>query len=395
LNIREYIKTNRILYTISQFNSHSNIYLVGGGVRDLLLHRSVLDIDIVFETLDYKFLDYLTDVFKVESIIKSPFLTWKISIGDIEIDLAHTRGEYYREPGALPETYPVHSIYQDLKRRDFTINSIACILTPNTGDIIDPMDGYHDLREGILRVLKAGSFLEDPTRAFRAIRYKNRFGFIYHPLTEEEFEHAKKLMSRISASRVRNELERISFEENRKEMFREIGLKKLLFHWRDFFNTFREDMLVSLHEYLDFEKDTWFYFLLVYTRDIEALGGCGLLERKERRSLERILALDRIEKEIMPEELHRWFRKFSDDEVLAAGALQGLKKEILRKYLLRRKDVRVLHDAEEIKEMGIPASRLNEILTILEIEKMKGKLRSKREEEQFLRVLKSRHTFLP
>ena len=395
MNIREYIKTNRILYTISQFNPYSNIYLVGGGVRDLLLHRSVLDIDIVFETLDYKFLDYLTDVFKVESIIKSPFLTWKIYIGDIEVDLAHTRGEYYREHGALPETYPVHSIYQDLKRRDFTINSIACVLTPNTGDIVDPMDGYQDLKKGILRVLKVGSFLEDPTRAFRAIRYKNRLGFIYHHITEEEFEHAKKLMSRVSASRVRNELERISVEENRKEMFREIGLKKLLFHWRDFFNTFREDMLVSLHEYLDFKKHTWFYFLLIYTRDIEALGDCGLLERKERRSLERILALDRIEKEIMPEELHRWFRKFSDDEVLAAGALQGLKKEILKKYLSKRKDIRVLHDAEEIKEMGIAASRLNEILTILEIEKMKGKLRSKREEEQFLRVLKSRHTFLP
>jgi len=395
LNIREYIKTNRILQIISQFNSYTNIYLVGGGVRDLLLYRKVFDIDIVFEALDYKFLDYLKDVFGVKSVKESPFLTWKVSVGNMEIDLAHTRGEYYRKPGALPETYPVYSIYEDLKRRDFTINSIACVLTPSTGDVIDPLDGYEDLKKGVVRVLKEGSFLEDPTRAFRAIRYKNRFRFVYHPDTEKEFGHARSLMNRISASRIRNELQRIAVEKNRKEMFKEVGLKKLLFHWRNLFNTFQESLLASLHENLEFKKEIWFYFLLVFTRDMESLSNCGLLERKERRSLEKVLTLGRIGKQVSPEELHRWFRKFSDDEVLAAGALQGLKKEKLQEYLYRRKNIKILLTVPEIRKMGISVSRLSEVLILLEIAKMKGKLKSKGEETQFLRELKSHRTFLP
>lgn len=181
-------------------------YLVGGAVRDLLLGTGGPDLDVAIEGDA----ETLTDLpgFSLER--DGLFLTGRLELGDLKIDVAQTRAESYPSPGALPEVRPA-SITEDLARRDFTINAMAFPLAGER-QLLDPHGGLDDLRAGLLRVLHDGSFLDDPTRVLRAARYAARFGFELEPGTAELLRGAD--LTTVSEDRIDNELHRIAAEDD-------------------------------------------------------------------------------------------------------------------------------------------------------------------------------------
>jgi tRNA nucleotidyltransferase (CCA-adding enzyme) len=179
-------------------------YLVGGAVRDLLLGIEGADLDIAIEG-DAEALAGLPG-FELER--EGLFLTGRLELGDLRIDVARPRAESYPRPGALPEVRPA-TITEDLARRDFTVNAMAFPLAGD-GELIDPHGGIDDIRAGLLRVLHPGSFVDDPTRALRAARYAARFGFELEPETERLLRDAD--LSTVTDDRVENELRRTAAE---------------------------------------------------------------------------------------------------------------------------------------------------------------------------------------
>jgi len=154
------------------------LYLVGGPVRDLLLQRAQLDLDLVVAGDGLGFAQAWADVLGADITVHKPFLTAKVVLGEgRSIDVATARRESYEHPGALPTVQPA-SIEEDLTRRDFTINALAVALNPDRwGEVLDPWEGQRDLQAGLIRTLHARSFLDDPTRLIRAVGFEVRLGF--------------------------------------------------------------------------------------------------------------------------------------------------------------------------------------------------------------------------
>jgi tRNA nucleotidyltransferase (CCA-adding enzyme) len=191
---------------LRQIAERAPAHLVGGVVRDLLLGRDVTDLDVAIEGDP----EALTDLpgFRLER--DGLFLTGRLEQGDVKIDVAQARAESYPAPGALPEVRPA-TIAEDLARRDFTLNAMGF---PLSGErlLLDPHGGLADLRAGLLRILHASSFVDDPTRALRAARYAARFGFELEPETERLLRAAD--LSTVSDDRVENELRLIAAEDD-------------------------------------------------------------------------------------------------------------------------------------------------------------------------------------
>ena len=193
-----------------------NLYLVGGGVRDVLLTSDrepllLQDIDLVVDgyhrTADDRAGVELAGVIEamhpqVSVTIHGEFQTAALSwhqdpvLGNLLMDIATARTEFYPYPAANPQV-EASSIRQDLYRRDFTINALAVRLTPpkkgefsRKGDLLDFFGGLLDLRSRQIRVLHANSFIEDPTRIYRAVRFAVRLGFAIETQTESYIRYA-------------------------------------------------------------------------------------------------------------------------------------------------------------------------------------------------------------
>jgi tRNA nucleotidyltransferase (CCA-adding enzyme) len=161
-----------------------NAYLVGGLVRDILLKRENLDVDIVVEGDGIKFAQEFASEHDVRVRSHKKFGTVVLVFPDgFKVDVATARIEYYDFPAA-PPTVEMSSLKMDLYRRDFTINTLAVKLNRRDyGTLIDYFGALKDIREKALRVLHSLSFVEDPTRVLRAIRFEQRFGFKIGKLT--------------------------------------------------------------------------------------------------------------------------------------------------------------------------------------------------------------------
>jgi len=208
------------------------VYLVGGFVRDLLLEQPNADVDIAVEGDGIQFATRLAAElggrlrahrkFKTAVVLLPPDVlgeapAWVRTSGEpFHVDVATTRTEFYDHPAALPRVEHA-SIRQDLFRRDFTINAMAISLSgEDFGTVIDFFGGFRDLRDGVIRVLHNLSFIEDPTRIFRAVRYENRYGF---RMDEQTKGFAKScvdmhLVGDLSSVRLRDELVALLGEED-------------------------------------------------------------------------------------------------------------------------------------------------------------------------------------
>ena len=184
-------------------------YLVGGSVRDALLGLTPGDMDLSIVGDAPQFAATFAD--KGGGVVEavSQFGTARVGLPAGRFDLAMSRTETYATPGALP-TVKSSGIQEDLSRRDFTINAMAVDLSPsNWGDLVDPHGGFSDTARRRIQILHPGSFRDDPTRIFRAIRYEQRLGFNLDPGALSLMTRDWDYMDLISSARVRGELEKI------------------------------------------------------------------------------------------------------------------------------------------------------------------------------------------
>ncbi len=230
----------KIIAEIAQ-NQNSNLYIVGGFVRDLIMGRPSLDFDLVVEGDAIKLGEALQDKFGGRIVSHKRFGTAKWQLekirstladklsekykGDFDpllipdsIDLITARREFYTEPTVLP-TVESGSIKLDLHRRDFTINTLALRLDGvHYGDLQDYWGGLADLKVEKVRALHSLSFVDDPTRILRAVRFEQRFDFKIGKRTLELIKRALPLLDKLSGDRLRHELSIILEEDNRGKM---------------------------------------------------------------------------------------------------------------------------------------------------------------------------------
>lgn len=218
------------------------MYMVGGVVRDILLNRTNLDIDFVIEGDAIQFAETLVKQFGGTVHSHQPFGTAKwifddsvadslnLSLNDLpyHIDFATARFEYYEQPTALPTVYN-SGIKLDLQRRDFTINTLAIQLSPKLQmwRILDFYNGMKDLDAKRIRVLHSLSFVDDPTRILRAVRFSERLGFTIEARTADLIQSALPMLKRITGERIQHEIELILQEdkpENSLIRLQELGI---------------------------------------------------------------------------------------------------------------------------------------------------------------------------
>ncbi|MGD9851627.1 MAG: CBS domain-containing protein [Nitrospirales bacterium] len=205
-----------LLKTIETLADQLNVsaFLVGGFVRDLVMNIPNFDLDLVIEGDGIQFGKALAKALSAEWTIHERFGTVSIQVPKAlelpqmhHLDIATARTEYYEYPTALP-TVERSSIKKDLYRRDFTINALAIRVNRTPGELLDYFGGRRDIKDKVVRVLHSLSFVEDPTRVFRAIRFEQRFGFRISKETEQFIQQAQtmELFQRLSGSRLGNEL---------------------------------------------------------------------------------------------------------------------------------------------------------------------------------------------
>ena len=222
-NISNSLELNQIsaLEMLGDVASQINVdaFLIGGSVRDLILGIKLKDIDVCVESDIQTFIDAIPSQ-DIEICSVSQFGTAKIKIFDQVIDLAMTRTEFYSESGTLP-TVVFGNIYDDIYRRDFTVNTMGVFLNSNRwGDLLDKFGGLPDLESRKIRALHPTSFIDDPTRVFRAFRYASRLEFKIEKITSAsiKLDEIKKL----SGIRIFNELKHVFSEEKFIKILKEL-----------------------------------------------------------------------------------------------------------------------------------------------------------------------------
>lgn len=211
------------------------VYLVGGFVRDLLLNVPNFDVDLVVEGDGPVFARQLAEMVQGRVRIHQRFKTAVVVMADgFKIDIATARAEYYEFPAALPQVQR-SSIREDLYRRDFTMNTLAIALYPDHfGELIDFFGGRRDIEQGLIRILYNLSFVEDPTRVIRAIRFEQRYQFTIEPDTLRFARDAieRRMLGQLSYGRILNELILILSERDPIPALRrmkEIGVWEYIF----------------------------------------------------------------------------------------------------------------------------------------------------------------------
>jgi tRNA nucleotidyltransferase (CCA-adding enzyme) len=274
------------LISIAASDLNTPIYLVGGFVRDLILNSPSQDLDFVVEGDALQLASLLAERYggKVTSHKKFGTAKWwplddkndaslkKIplpanQISDLPptIDLISARTEFYKKPTALP-TVKRGSIKLDLHRRDFTINTMAVRLdSSNFGDIYDHWGGLNDLDQKKVRVLHSLSFVDDPTRMLRAIRFEQRFGFDIEKRTLELLREAIPLLEEVSGDRLRHELDQILVEDKAIAMLSRISKLGLFTHIHPFisWDEFTKEGLEKL--FTDHPAKEWIEYLCLDT----------------------------------------------------------------------------------------------------------------------------------
>lgn len=275
----------RLLKAVAQeaHQQHSALYVVGGFVRDLLLDRPSLDFDLVVEGDAITLAHSLARRYGGRITSHARFGTAKWHIRELSVqaaegsltpvqpllhsedlpntlDLISARTEFYTHPTALP-TVERGSIKLDLHRRDFTINTFALRLDGNHyGELHDYWGGLNDLRHGLVRVLHSLSFVDDPTRLLRAVRFEQRFGFRIEERTLELMKEAASLLDRISGDRIRHELNHILEEERGAQILARLDELNLLvsihpdLKWDNWLRS-RLEVLPNKHPDTDWELD--------------------------------------------------------------------------------------------------------------------------------------------
>ena len=394
-----------------------DVFAVGGFVRDLLLNKQNLDVDIVVEGDGIAFAAEYARRFECRIRAHRKFGTAVLIFPDqFKIDVASARTEYYLEPGALP-TVEHAPIKLDLYRRDFTINTLAIALNDNHfGELYDFFGAQRDLQEKAIRVLHNLSFVEDPTRVFRAIRFEQRLGFRIGVHTEQLLRSAVRMgfLDKIGGQRVLNELVLILKEANPlPAVLRMADLDLLTYLHPDLQLENRvKKLFASARQAIDwyrllFTGETcrhWLVYFLCLIADLDRTAVAGLCQRlsvtprlqeiftDEREAVHRAtnLIFWRRMHASPPRssEVFSWFQSLSTEVLLYAMARSNNEQvqRCISNYFTQLRSVQIHLNGNDIKELGIPPGPVyKEILQRLLYARLDGELVNREDELNYVR----------
>lgn len=380
-----------------------DVYMVGGIVRDLLLGYPSEDIDIVVDGDAIEFAEFLAKKWggRVTSHKKFGTAKWKLENG-VNIDLATARREYYDYPAALP-TVERSSLKEDLYRRDFTINAMAIKLSNlDYGVLIDHFHGYRDLQQGNIRILYNLSFVEDPTRILRAVRFEQRFGFAMDSQTLELAQNSVELIESVSSPRIANELKNLFKETNIVNSIRRLNYLRIWYHLFGFdIDQVKLAQLANLDRIyrklakILNEEIPWICYLAVilYNTDewIQRLNKYALnnFDRKVINDIE--YCKEKWDKVINDPKitlglLHKTFKKISFSAILFMATVEpGCYNNVMINYLKQRKNLIMPIQGLDLKEMGIkPGPVYKLLLTKLEEAYLNGEFKDKNDAKRWV-----------
>src|SRR3954454_1212585 len=371
--------------------AYDGVYLVGGTVRDILLGEPSFDVDIAVEGDAIALAQALADALGGRVRAHEKFGTAVVVYGDGErVDVVTARTEFYDAPAALPAVEHA-SIREDLFRRDFTINAMAVSLKGDDyGLLVDPFGGRRGLEARTIRVLHNLSFVDDPTRIFRAIRYENRYGFRMdeHTLRLARGTIEMGLVGDLSSARLRDELEALLGEgEIEQPILRlaELGAAGAIHP-----HLAADDEAVALLRRLTELRDryvlavpSWRLGLAALARKLPPDEVYDWLQRLKvrRRDAEQIAAAvtvgprlaERLQKGASPAEVVALAEPYAPDAPLFALALADL--EPLHTYFDHLRGVQLEVSGADLAELGLGESpRVGEILGELRRRKLNGEL---------------------
>lgn len=394
-------------------------YAVGGFVRDLFLYRSDEDLDIVIEGEGIAFARKYAGLVGARIHTHEKFGTAVIIFPDgYKIDVASARLEYYKFPAALP-VVEMSSIKLDLYRRDFTINTLAIQLNSDKfGTLIDFFTARKDLKEKIIRVLHNLSFVEDPTRVFRAIRFEQRFGFTIGKLTVGLISNAINMdfFRGLSGKRVFSELRLILEEENPvaaiirlndfallKEVHPSVKLDKFLIA---LLHSIKK--VLSWHDLLFLEESykKWIVYFLALIYQCDTRRSREICDRFELApDCCKIFCIERFEADqcifwlernlpVPDSVLYRKLTGFKTELILymmAAAKQQKVKKAISHFFTkLRRVDIAL--KGKDLKKMKLkPGPIYRQVLQAVLDARLDGKLKTENDEIDFARRYIEKH----
>jgi len=390
-------------------------FVVGGVARDLMLGVENLDLDVVIEGDAIKIGSILAKEAGSSLVVHKRFGTCTVVMkSGIKVDLATARKEVYPHPAALP-TVEFSSIKDDLIRRDFTINAMAVSINrKNFGQLIDFFGGEHDLERGRIRVMHDKSFIDDPTRIFRAVRFEQRFAFTIDPHTEELIQTAldDRIFERVEPQRIRDEIILILKErEPLKAVKRMAVLHELRFiHHKikltpEILKLYRSiDEVCRWYEGSYFKKrplDKWLMYLVALFEDLsynETLYICNRFVFKRGESA-RILSYKKdgrkaiktlAAKTVSPSRVYRVLEELAYEVILLSMAASGsaVAKRRVRDFFERYNGARAGIRGEDLRRLGLkPGPHFKKILDKVLFAKLDGKIKSKEEELGYVRKL--------
>lgn len=357
-------------------DTSNKLYYVGGVVRDELLGIESFDIDMTYEGNAIEFVqNNLQNLQNFEILqINEPFGTVRVKTDGREVDIASTREEVYEKKGHLPSVTKIGcSLKEDAMRRDFTIN--ALYKSAATGEIIDLTGGLDDLKNKTIRVLHDESFIDDPTRIIRGLKFSIRFGF-------DLDEHTKKLQE--------NYLKNINYDMCYKRVKKEL-IETFNLNSQAAFEKFIKQNIYKLVT----EKD-----VILPKEDIEELikeypvenvwlvyAGCiGDLSR---------LPLTKIEQKILDDfnaigelkndfEIYKAFEKVSRETILLYLILKN--KFAAKRYLETLSKIKIEISGEDLLKLGLkPSKKFSEIFDYVLLKKLENPELSKEDEINIVR----------
>jgi tRNA nucleotidyltransferase (CCA-adding enzyme) len=390
------------------------IYLVGGIVRDILLNVKSFDIDITVEGDAVEFAKILKNKINAKIISEhKDFGTVKVVINGQKIDLASTRSESYPKSGHLPHVDKIGcSLKEDVLRRDFTVNSLAMALNKEFfADLIDYVDGFNDLKNKKIKILHEKSFIDDPTRIIRALKYSTRLGFELDEKTLKlQEEYLQNINYDMCYKRIKQEIKK-TFDQNSQEAFDkfiEQGIYKLVTNCR-----------VKLLSHRNIEQDikqynpkspwlVYFGVLLIQLQTVRhpkpasSFDG-GLVNPPyvgDSNSALNVLpniAFTKYEKEVIQGAENIINEIFKDDfeiykvfsaqklETLLILAVLGKKKEVLH-YLNNLQKIRLHINGDDLIKIGLkPSKEFNGIFDYVLKEKFKNPKLTKKSELELVK----------
>lgn len=343
-------------------------WVVGGAVRDFYLKQGTLDIDLAFDGNQESVAGFCIKQWGGGKRKFSQFGTFRVNLASgLKLDMVRVRKEQYAYPGALPTVEFSPDIKDDLFRRDFTTNAWCFSISPASfGKAYDPFGAQKDIDAGLIRILHDKSFLDDPTRMYRAVRFAGRFGWKLAPKTERLLMAAVKEEYPLLLTRERfcREFLKVLKEKRMKEIF-------------------------ALMEKYDMLKFAWqglhWNDALLYTSDIQErtailvclLGSSG----------ENFLRTLHLPKEFAQEILGAW--KITQEKMCPVAALSPLQQEVLKAVMPGLPPAALepcFIRGRELKDLGLAGRKISGALDRVRKAQWDGEIKTREEALAFLKA---------